>query len=127
MRSDPALLTPFGWELIRTAPDAVTTVVDPGSAVFAGHFPGRPVVPGVCLIDLVCRAAALIASATADAGPPAGLLVERARFVSPALPGDVLTVTVAPPEPGAEELLGVVSRQGDPVCRVRLRRAGEES
>ena len=51
--------------------------------VFSGHFPGRPVVPGVLLLDEVQHA---IESAT-------GLVLVQlpmAKFLSPAVPGDVL-------------------------------------
>ena len=46
MRAATDLLSPFRWELTVTAPDTVTTVVDTDAAVFAGHYPGRPVVAG---------------------------------------------------------------------------------
>lgn len=50
---------------------------------FAGHFPGRPIVPGVLLLDMTQRA---IESAIGQ------LLTELpvAKFLSPAGPGDVL-------------------------------------
>jgi 3-hydroxyacyl-[acyl-carrier-protein] dehydratase len=123
MRIAADLLTPFRWELTRTAPDTVTTVMDSESPVFAGHFPGRPVVPGVCLIDLVCQAAAMLGFVSA--GPT--LAVERARFASPALPGDALTITIAPAEPGTNLVLGTVSREQSLVCRVRLRATEAQS
>ena len=51
--------------------------------VFAGHFPGRPIVPGVLLLDRAQRA---IESATGLA--LSGLAV--AKFFSPAVPGELL-------------------------------------
>ena len=52
--------------------------LDPGHSCFAGHFPGRPLVPGVMLLD------ALIAAL-----PPApgGLVLESAKFAAPVGPG----------------------------------------
>lgn len=38
-----------GWELAARVP--------PDSRLFLGHFPGRPIVPGVALLALVARAA----------------------------------------------------------------------
>lgn len=35
---------------------SVETVVPAGHPAFAGHFPGRPIVPGVVLLDLVTAA-----------------------------------------------------------------------
>lgn len=56
--------------------------------VFAGHFPGAPIVPGVMLLDAVLQS---IAAAT-------GIAVDRCdisavKFLSPARPGEALTIT----------------------------------
>ena len=53
----------------------------------AGHFPGRPILPGVVLLDLVLQS--LKASS--------GLALERCeissvKFLSPARPGDELVI-----------------------------------
>ncbi|SCB81572.1 3-hydroxyacyl-[acyl-carrier-protein] dehydratase [Chitinophaga costaii] len=32
---------------------AVTVRLDAGHSIFAGHFPGQPVVPGVCMMQIV--------------------------------------------------------------------------
>lgn len=127
MRTDLTLLTPFQWELARSGPDTVTAVVNPESAGFAGHFPGRPMVPGVCLIDLVCQAAVLVASP--GVGAQASLAVKRAHFAAPVLGGDVLTVTItrsAPSKDAADGLLGVVYRDHNPVSRVQLGPTGAQ-
>jgi len=50
---------------------------------FAGHFPGRPIVPGVVLLD---QAQSLLATATQ--GRIRG--ISMAKFLSPVSPGEAL-------------------------------------
>lgn len=61
----------------------VTFSFESNHPVFAGHFPRRPIVPGVLLLDRTLRE---VESKTelALAGIPA------AKFLSPAAPGEVL-------------------------------------
>lgn len=40
---------------------SATITFDAGHAIFKGHFPGQPVVPGVCLIHIVKAIANMIA------------------------------------------------------------------
>ena len=61
---------------------------------FHGHFPGRPVYPGVLILEGMAQAAGaiVIASRPSDA-PPAlvyFLTVDEAKFRRPVGPGDVL-------------------------------------
>jgi 3-hydroxymyristoyl/3-hydroxydecanoyl-(acyl carrier protein) dehydratase len=70
-----------------------------------GHFPGRPIVPGVLLLDAVMQAAGL----------GQGLL-RRAKFLAPVLPGDPVEIALAP-GPGR---LGFACR-----CRGTLVLSGE--
>lgn len=129
------MTAPAGPRVLR-APVAVTrtgetvTAVVPvgaGEPVFAGHYPGFPVLPGVCVVECVHRAAL--------AAPPertAGLrlaAIDSARFRGAVRPGDELTAEL------------VWSADGDAWCcraeahtarsraaRVRLRyRAGPPS
>ncbi len=73
--------------IVASAPGTAVAVVtlDPDFAGFAGHFPGAPVLPGMCHVDLAMRAACQVVGAPLDL-----LAVERARFVRKALPGEEL-------------------------------------
>lgn len=64
---------------------SVDLACDPDHPAFAGHFPDRPLVPGVLLLDWAQHAVES-ASGLTLAG------VAAAKFLSPALPGDALTV-----------------------------------
>ena len=62
---------------------------------FAGHFPGRPVMPGVLVLEAMAQAAGILTFVTAGIYPDettkfyfAG--IDKARFRRPVLPGDQL-------------------------------------
>jgi 3-hydroxyacyl-[acyl-carrier-protein] dehydratase len=62
---------------------------------FPGHFPGRPIMPGVMIIEAMAQAAALLAFKSDNLKRHAGNLVyflgiDDARFKSPVVPGDQL-------------------------------------
>ncbi|HJW24459.1 MAG TPA: hypothetical protein VJ576_06125 [Rhodocyclaceae bacterium] len=63
---------------------------------FAGHFPGRPIVPGVVLVDR----AILLASRFHDC-QPGGLRLGSAKFLSPVGPGEVLQFSFQTTQSGA--------------------------
>lgn len=67
---------------------------------FAGHFPHRPVMPGVLTLEALAQAAALLAfeSAGASADPDAVVYfvgIDGARFKRPVEPGDQLVLEAA--------------------------------
>jgi len=64
---------------------------------FPGHFPGRPVMPGVMILEALAQAAGILAFKTAGVVPDeksrfyfAG--IDRARFRKPVEPGDRLVL-----------------------------------
>ncbi len=65
---------------------------------FAGHFPARPVMPGVLILEALAQAAALFALMSLtpeDAGKLTYLMgIDEARFRRPVVPGDRLELHV---------------------------------
>ena len=57
-------------------------VIEPDHPSLPGHFPGRPLVPGVVLLD---RVVAAIAAAQGPLGP---LRLPQVKFMQPLLPGE---------------------------------------
>jgi 3-hydroxyacyl-[acyl-carrier-protein] dehydratase len=73
--------------------------VDPANPIFAGHFPAKPILPGVLLIEAVAQTAGvMLGSAAPQAGAEAGngvaLLgaVNRFKFFKPVIPGQELRI-----------------------------------
>ena len=62
---------------------------------FEGHFPGRPVMPGVLIIEAMAQATGVLAFRTAgvEPGPDSTFYfvgIDKARFRQPVVPGDQL-------------------------------------
>lgn len=89
--------------------DRVEDIVENESAVgiknvsiaephFQGHFPSKPVMPGVLIIEAMAQTAAVLVVKTLGAEAEGKLVyfmsVDKARFRKPVVPGDVLHVHV---------------------------------
>ena len=67
---------------------------------FQGHFPGRPILPGVLILEAMAQAAGLLVfSAETPAGHTDGSVyyyvgIDNARFKKPVVPGDQLELEV---------------------------------
>ena len=65
---------------------------------FPAHFPHRPVMPGVIIIEALAQAAGILAFVTADVVPDESTRfffvgIDEARFRKPVEPGDQLILT----------------------------------
>jgi 3-hydroxyacyl-[acyl-carrier-protein] dehydratase len=63
---------------------------------FQGHFPGRPVMPGVLILEALAQVAAVgvLAQEGNDAQIPYFAGIDHCRFRRPVVPGDVLRLEV---------------------------------
>jgi 3-hydroxyacyl-[acyl-carrier-protein] dehydratase len=62
---------------------------------FPGHFPGRPVMPGVIIIEALAQTAGILAFASVNTIPTEQTRfyfvgIDKARFRKPVIPGDQL-------------------------------------
>ena len=62
---------------------------------FAGHFPGRPVMPGVLIVEALAQTAGVLMGEGAGEGRiPLFMGIDRARFRRQVVPGDQLRLEV---------------------------------
>jgi 3-hydroxyacyl-[acyl-carrier-protein] dehydratase len=95
---------PFLWidrveELAPGVRCVAVKFVDPANPVFAGHFPAKPILPGVFLIEAVAQAAGVMlgsatpeVSAKSNGGVALLAAVNRFKFLKPVTPGQTLRI-----------------------------------
>jgi 3-hydroxyacyl-[acyl-carrier-protein] dehydratase len=70
--------------------------LDPADPIFTGHFPAKPILPGVFLIEAVAQTAGVMLGSTGPQGAGAGVAllaaVNRFKFLKTVTPGQSLRV-----------------------------------
>lgn len=104
---------------VRVVAEKLVTYGDP---ILQGHFPGRPLVPGVMLVEMLAQAAAFLEAEPLGDRPIFLAQILDARFKASAFPGDRLELSVKP-DAGFGKLLrveGSVSCAGRVLCTAKL-------
>jgi 3-hydroxyacyl-[acyl-carrier-protein] dehydratase len=94
---------------------------------FTGHFPHRPVMPGVLMLEAMAQAAALLSFATAHKTPDDNTVyyfagIDGARFKRPVEPGDqmVMDVELLRAKASIFKFKGVTRVDGEIACEAEL-------
>ena len=72
-----------------------TKVIRPDEPVFAGHYPGQPIMPGVLICESIFQTGAILLSKTMGSigeGTPVLTRVNNAKFRSIVKPGNTLDI-----------------------------------
>lgn len=93
---------------------------------FQGHFPGKPVLPGVLILEAMAQATGVLAFTMVGKPEPDELYyfaaIDHARFKRPVVPGDqlVLDVEFLKEKRGIASFKGVATVDGEIVCSADL-------
>jgi len=85
--------------VVQLSDDSIVAekLVSANEPFFQGHFPQRPIMPGVLIIEALAQAGGVIVRASDAEARGRGVAlagVNRCRFRRPVTPGDVLTLHV---------------------------------
>ncbi len=91
---------------------------------FQGHFPGKPIMPGVTIIEAMAQTAAIMVGTALDMADKNMLVyfmaIDKAKFRRMVVPGDVLemNVTTTRGKPGGKvwKFSGVATVEGEMAC-----------
>lgn len=95
---DPFLMVDEVIDLVPAESAIGVKRVSSDEYYFKGHFPQRPIMPGVLIIETMAQTAALVVVYTLGAAFEGKLVyfmsIDEARFRKPVFPGDTLMVHV---------------------------------
>ncbi len=74
------------YETIAVDAAGATVRLLPESPVYAGHFPGYPITPGVCLVEIALELIAEMAGQAGHDGKVRLVAAKNIKFTSPIIP-----------------------------------------
>ena len=93
---------------------------------FQGHFPGKPILPGVLILEAMAQATGILAFKSVGKLEPGELYyfagIDEARFKRPVVPGDqmIMEVTFEKTRRGLTRFKGVALVDGKVVCEATM-------
>ena len=114
--------------VVEVGEESITAIkaVSFNEAFFQGHFPGRPIMPGVLQIEALAQAAAILAIETLELGGSGKLVyfmsIDEAKFRNPVEPGVLLDLEVGFVQKRARvcKFWGKASIEGKTTCEVQF-------
>ena len=95
----PKLLVDRVEELVRDRSITAIKAVTINESFFQGHFPGRPIMPGVLIVEALAQAAGVLAVESLGLAGSGKLVyfmaIDEAKFRKPVEPGVLLRLEVA--------------------------------
>ncbi len=95
--------------------------------MFTGHFPERPIFPGVLIMEALAQATGILAFRTNEKKPDGSSLyyfagIDKCRFKQPVLPGDqlILEVEIVKEKRGIWKFNGVAKVDGKVVASAEI-------
>ena len=123
----PFLLVDRVLELERNTRIKAIKNVTFNEPFFTGHFPGRPVMPGVLILEALAQAAGLLAFDAMGQVPDENNIyyfvgIDSARFKRPVVPGDqlVLEITIDRVRAGIWKFKAIASVDGEVAAEAEL-------
>ncbi|HJV89813.1 MAG TPA: 3-hydroxyacyl-ACP dehydratase FabZ [Holophagaceae bacterium] len=97
-------------------------LVSYGDPILQGHFEGRPLVPGVLMIEMLAQAGGFLEAGSLEGKAIFLAGVQDARFKAPAFPGDRLRLEVRSEGSfaGMMKVAGTVTCEGRTLCTAQL-------
>lgn len=93
---------------------------------FQGHFPGKPIFPGVMILEAMAQATGILAFKSVGKLAPGELYyfagIDEARFKRPVLPGDqmIMSVEFIRTRRGLTRFKGIATVDGKIVCEATM-------
>ncbi|AIN47459.1 (3R)-hydroxymyristoyl-[acyl carrier protein] dehydratase [Candidatus Palibaumannia cicadellinicola] len=93
---------------------------------FQGHFPGKPIFPGVLILEAMAQATGILAFKSAGKLDPGELYyfaaIDEARFKRPVQPGDqmILEVEFIKERRGVARFKGIAKVDGEVACEASM-------
>ena len=89
----PILLVDEAEDVVSGEYAIATWHVPEDMAIFQGHFPGNPVVPGVIICEIMAQSCSLLVGDYLKGKPPFYAGIDKVRFRSSVYPGDTIITT----------------------------------
>lgn len=102
------------YETIAVDADGATVRLLPESPVYQGHFPGYPITPGVCLVEIALELIAAMADQVGHDEKVRLVGAKNIKFTSPIIPTEGTELRFNLGGEGSERTVEILS--GDTLC-----------